>query len=74
MLCSNSGMCSNWNAQVATAETKNILSFWMKTALFTDLQYFFPLVKGSVHVLVPSKARTGPQNIRPTKYASTNEL
>jgi len=66
MRCSNHGMCSNWNAQVATAETKNILSFRMKRALFTDLQYFFPLVKGSVRVLAaPSKARTGPQNMHP---------
>ena len=29
----------------------------MKTALFTNLQYFFPLVKWSVRVLAPSKAR-----------------
>ena len=63
MLCSNRGMCSKWNAQVVAAETKNRLSFRMKTALFTDLRYFFPLVKGSVRALAPSKARTGPQNM-----------
>ena len=63
MLCSNRGMCSNWNAQVATAETIKEYSFRMKTALFTDLRYFFPLVKGLVRILVPSKARKGPQNM-----------
>ena len=63
MLCSNCGMCSNWNAQVAAVETKNGISLRMKTELFTDLWYFFPLVKGSVRVLAASKARTGPQNM-----------
>ena len=53
-------MCFNWNALVAAAETKNKLSLRMKTALFTNLRYFFPLVKGSVCVLVPSKARNRP--------------
>ena len=39
MLCSNCGLCSSWNALVATAETKNKLSLQVKTALFTNLQY-----------------------------------
>ena len=33
---SNRGVCSNWNAQIAAAETKNKLSLRMKTTLFTD--------------------------------------
>ena len=45
MMCSNRDVCSNWNALVAAAETKNNLSLRMKTALFTNLRYFFPLVK-----------------------------
>ena len=45
MLRSNRNVCSNWNALVAAAETKNKLLLWMKTTLFTNLQYFFPLVK-----------------------------
>ena len=53
-------MCFNWNALVAAAETTNKLSIQMKTALFTNLQYFLPLVEGSVCVLVPSKARNRP--------------
>ena len=56
MLRSNRGVCFNWNALIATAETMNTLSLWMKTALFTNLRYFLPLVEGLVHVLVPSKA------------------
>ena len=60
MLRSNHDLCSNWNAQLAAAETKNKFSLWMKTALFTNLRYFFPLVKGSVHMLVPSKDRNRP--------------
>ena len=34
-----------FNALVVAAETKNKLSLWMKTASFTNLWYFFPLVK-----------------------------
>ena len=59
MLLSNRGMCFNWNALVAAAETTNKLSIRMKTALFTDLQYFLSLVEGSVRMLVPSKLETG---------------
>ena len=40
MLHSNHGMCFNWNALVAAAETTNKLSLRMKTALFTNLQYY----------------------------------
>ena len=49
------------------AETKNKLSLRIKTALFSNLWYFFPLAKGSVRVLVPSKARN-----RPTAWSSLN--
>ena len=56
MLRTKRSMCSNCNAQAAAAETKKELLLQMKTALFTNLQYFFPLVKGSVRVLAPSKA------------------
>ena len=35
LLRSNRGMCSNWNALVAAAETKNKLLLWMKSALFS---------------------------------------
>ena len=42
------------------AETKNKLSLRIKTALFSNLWCFFPLAKGSVHMLVPSKARNRP--------------
>ena len=35
MLRSNHGVCFNWNALVAAAETANKLSLQMKTALFT---------------------------------------
>ena len=58
---SNRGVCSNWNAFVAAAETKNKLSLRMKTALFSNLWYFFPLVKGLVHMLAPSEAKNWPQ-------------
>ena len=47
MLRSNHGVCFDWNALIATAETTNKLSFRIKTALFTDLRYFLPLVEGS---------------------------
>ena len=57
---SNRGVCFNWNALVATAETTNKLSLGMKMALFTDLRYFLTLVEGSVRMLVPSKARNRP--------------
>ena len=60
MLRSNHGMCFNWNALVAAAETTNKFSLWMKAALFTDLRYFLPLVEGLVRMLVPSKARNRP--------------
>ena len=60
MLLSNGGVCFNWNVLAAAAETTNKLSLWMKTALFTDLRYFLPLVEGSVRMLVPSKARNRP--------------
>ena len=60
MLRSNRGVCFNWNALVAAAETTNKLSLRMKTELFTDLRYFLPLVEGSVRVLVASKARNRP--------------
>ena len=39
----------NWNTLVAATETMNKLSLRMKTALFTDLRYFLPLVEGSIH-------------------------
>ena len=54
---SNRGVCFNWNALVAAAETTNNISLGMKTALFTVL---FPLVEGSVRMLVPFKARNRP--------------
>ena len=60
MLRNNRGVYFNWNALVAAAETTNKLSLRMKTALFTDLRYFLPLVEGLVHMLVPSKARNRP--------------
>ena len=40
-------------------ETKNKLLLQMKAALFTNLRYYFPLVKGSVCVMTPSKATNG---------------
>ena len=61
MLRSNRSVCFNCNALVATAETTNKLSLQMKTASFTDLRYFLPLVEGSIRVLVPSKLETGLQ-------------
>ena len=67
MLRSNRGVCFNWNALVAAAETTNKLSLRMKTELFTDLRYFLPLVEGSVRVLVASKARN-----RPAAWSSLN--
>ena len=45
-LRSNRDVCSNWNALVAAAETKNRLLLRIKTALFTDLRYFFSTGKG----------------------------
>ena len=61
------GVCSNWNALIAAAETKNKLLLRMKMALFTNLRYFFPLVKWLVHVLALSKARN-----RLTAWSSLN--
>ena len=61
MLRSNRGVCFNGNALVAAAETTNKFSLRMKTALFTNLRYFLPLVEGLVHVLVLSKLETGQQ-------------
>ena len=60
MLRGNRGVCFNWNVLVAAAETMNKLSLQMKTALYTNLWYFLPLVEGSVCVLVLSKARNRP--------------
>ena len=60
MLLSNRGMCFNWNEIVPAAETMNKLSLRMKTALFTNLLYFLPLVDGLIHMLVASKARNRP--------------
>ena len=45
-LRSNRDVSPNWNALLAAAETKNKLSLRMKTALFTDLRYFFSTCKG----------------------------
>ena len=50
---------------VAIVETKNKLSLRMKKALL--LTILFPLVKGSVRVLAPSKARN-----RPTAWSLLN--
>ena len=58
MLRSNHGVHFNWNALVAAAETMNKLSLQMKTALFTDLWYFLPLVEGSVCMLVLSNIQS----------------
>ena len=60
MLPSNRGVCFNWNALVAAAETTFKLLLWMKTVLCTDLRYFLPLIDGSVHRLVPFKAGNRP--------------
>ena len=61
MLRSNRGVCfTDWNALVAAAETTFKLLLWMKKALYTDLRYFLPLIEGSVHMLVPSKAGNRP--------------
>ena len=49
-----------WNALVAAAETTFKLLLWMKTALYTDLRYFLPLIDGSVRRLVSSKAENRP--------------
>ena len=49
-----------WNALVAAAETTFKLLLWMTTALYTDLQYFLPLIEGSVRMLVASKAGNRP--------------
>ena len=53
MLPSDRGACFNWNTLVAAAETTFKLLLWMKTALYTDLRYFLPLIEGSVCMLVP---------------------
>ena len=66
-LRSNCDVCSNWNALSATAEAKNKLLLQIKTALFTNLQYFFPLIKESIRMLAPSKARN-----RPKAWSSLN--
>ena len=60
MLPSNRGVCFNWNALVAAAETTFRLLLRMKTALYTDLRYFLPLIEGLVGRLVPSKAGNRP--------------
>ena len=52
----------------------NYPSFWMRRALITNLcMVFFPLVKGSVCMLVPPKARNRPTAWN-SKYAHTNDL
>ena len=48
------------HSQLHAAETMNKLSLRMKTAIYTNLRCFLPLIKGSVSVLVPSKARNRP--------------
>ena len=58
MLRSNRGVCFNWNALVAAAETMFKLLLWMKTALYTDFRYSLPLIE--VRMLVPSKAGNRP--------------
>ena len=60
MLPSNCGVCFNWNAIVAAAETTFKLLLQMKTALYADLRYFFPLIEEWVRILVPSKAGNRP--------------
>ena len=60
MLRSNCGVCFNRNALIAAAETAFKLLLWMKTALYADLQYFLPLIEGSVRMLVLSKAENRP--------------
>ena len=57
---SNHSVCFNWNAIIAATETTFKLLLWMKTALYTDLRYFLPLVEGSVRMLVLFKARNRP--------------
>ena len=74
MLRSNRGVCFSWNALVAAAETTFKLLLWMKTALYTDLRYFLPLVEGSVRMLVPSKAGNRPASQKLIKYARSNDL
>ena len=71
MLRSNHGMCFNWNALIATAETTNKHSLQIKTALFTNLWYFLPLIEGSVCMLVLSKARKQASSLKLIKHART---
>ena len=64
----NSGVCSNWNALVAAAETKNKV---MKTAVFTNLRYFFPLIKDRYACWRQQKQA---DSLKLIKYARTNDL
>ena len=52
MLRSSRGVCFNWNALVAAAETMKKFLLQMKMALFTNLRYFLPLVEVLVCMLV----------------------